>query len=88
MREPLADGDGVVERRASPGAGHAVGQQGGEENRNGVAELRGQLKGEESRRQGVRDSPREGRRPFKGKQSRPLIPLLNACGLYIIVTSY
>lgn len=61
VRQLLADGDCVVERRASPGTGHGVGQQGGEEDGRGVAELTRQLHGQQSRRQGVRRRPREGR---------------------------
>lgn len=61
MRQLLADGDCVVERRASPGTGHGVGQQGGEEDGRGVAELTRQLHGQQGRRQGVRRRPREGR---------------------------
>lgn len=60
MRELLADGDGVVERRASSRACHGIGQQSGEENGYGVAELTGKLYGQEGWRQGVCRRPREG----------------------------
>lgn len=60
MRELLADSDGIVERKALPPACHGVGQQSGEENGYGVAELTGQLYGQEGWRQGVCRRPREG----------------------------
>lgn len=69
MWELLADSDGIVERRALPRACHSIGQQCGEQNGYGVAELTGKLYGQEGWRQGVCRRPREGCRTYRAEKN-------------------